>query len=78
MHVVAYVYSHSSGHLHAAHSVGEAVRPEGGHVILLDLHLVALEIGELKQADLMLHAVLQRGKEGWRKGRLRSFRVIIL
>lgn len=41
------------------------MRPEGGHIILLDLHLVALEVRELKQADLVLHAVLQGGNETW-------------
>lgn len=39
------------------------MRPEGGHVILLDLHLVALEVGELVQADLVLQAVLQGGEK---------------
>lgn len=51
-------YSRSSWHPHAAHSVTEAMRPEGGHIILLDLHLVALEVRELIQADLVLKAVL--------------------
>lgn len=55
------VYSRSSGHSHAAHSVAEAMRPQGGNIILLDLHLVALEVRELIQADLVLHAVLQGG-----------------
>lgn len=41
------------------------MRPEGGHIILLDLHLVALEVRELIQADLVLHAVLQGGNEMW-------------
>lgn len=59
------VYLRSSWHPHAAHSVTEAMRPEGGHIILLDLHLVALEVRELKQADLVLHAVLQGGNETW-------------
>lgn len=53
------MYSRSSRDPHAAHSVTEAVRPEGGHVVLLDLHLVALEVRELVQADLVLQAVLQ-------------------
>lgn len=44
--------------LHAAHPVGEAVRPQGGNVVLLDLHLVALEVRELMQADFVLQAVL--------------------
>jgi len=52
------VYSHSSGHPHAAHPVGEAMRPQGRDVVLLDLHLVALEVRELKQADLVLQVVL--------------------
>lgn len=51
-------YSRSTGDPHAAHSVTEAMRPQGWHVILLDLHLVALEVGQLKQADLVLHGVL--------------------
>lgn len=51
-------HSRSSWHPHAAHSVTEAMRPEGGHIILLDLHLVALEVRELIQADLVLKAVL--------------------
>lgn len=59
------MYLRSSRHPHAAHSVTEAMRPEGGHIILLDLHLVALEVRELKQADLVLHAVLQGGNETW-------------
>lgn len=58
LHFRVFVYSRSSGHPHAAHSVAEAMRPEGGHIILLDLHLVALEVRELIQADLVLHAVL--------------------
>lgn len=41
------------------------MRPEGGHIILLDLHLVALEVGQLIQADLVLRAVLQGGIEAW-------------
>lgn len=53
-----YGYLRSSGNLHAAHSVAETVGPQGGHVILLDLHLVALEVGQLEQADLVLQAVL--------------------
>lgn len=57
------VYSRSSWDPHAAHSVAEAMCPEGGHIILLDLHLVALEVGELIQADLVLHAVLQGGNQ---------------
>lgn len=65
------VYSRSSWHPHAAHSVTEAMRPEGGHIILLDLHLVALEVRELIQADLVLHAVLQGGNEAW--GSIRVF-----
>lgn len=51
----------SAGDLHAAHAVREAVHPEAGHVILLDLHGVALEVGAFKQADLVLLGIL--GKE---------------
>ena len=56
-------YSHSSGDPHAAHPVGEAMRPQGRNVILLDLHLVALEVRVLEQADLVLQAVLHRERE---------------
>lgn len=56
-------HSRSSWHPHAAHSVTEAMRPEGGHIILLDLHLVALEVRELVQADLVLKAVLHGRKQ---------------
>lgn len=56
--LVLMCYSRSTGDLHAAHSVAEAMRPQGWHVILLDLHLVAVEVGQLKQADLVLHGVL--------------------
>jgi len=58
------LYSRSSGDPHAAHVVAEAVRPQRGDVVLLDLHLVALEVGELVQADLVLQAVLQGGGGG--------------
>lgn len=50
----------STGDPHAAHAVTEAVDPEAGHVILLDLHGVALVVGALKQADLVLLGVLGR------------------
>ena len=62
------VYSHSSGDPHAAHPVGEAMRPQGRNVILLDLHLVALEVRVLEQADLVLQAVLYRERERGREG----------
>ena len=58
------MYSRSSRNPHAAHSVTEPMRPQGGNIILLDLHLVALEVGELVEADLVLHAVLQGGGSG--------------
>lgn len=68
------VYSHSSRDPHAAHPVAEAVCPEGGHVILLDLHLVALEVRQLKQTDLVLLAVLQIQRRG--RGELYRWRVL--
>lgn len=51
----------STGDPRTAHAVTEAVDPETGHVILLDLHAVALEVGAYEQADLMLLRIL--GKE---------------
>ena len=51
----------STGDPHAAHAVTEAIDPETGHIVLLDLHGVALEVGSFKQADLVLLGVL--GKE---------------
>ena len=66
--VCVWWHSHSSGDPHAAHPVGEAMRPQGRNVILLDLHLVALEVRVLEQADLVLQAVLHREREGGRRG----------
>lgn len=51
----------SAGDPHAAHAVTEAIDPETGHVIFLDLHGVAFEVGPFKQADLVLLGIL--GKE---------------
>lgn len=51
----------STGDLHAAHSVTEAIGPEAGHILLLNLQGVALEIGSFEQADLVLLGIL--GKE---------------
>lgn len=48
----------STGHLHAAHAVTEAVSPEAGHVVLLDFHLVALEVSRLVQGDLVVLSLL--------------------
>lgn len=57
----------STGDPHTAHSVTEAIDPEAGHVILLDLHGVALEVGSFKQADLVLLGVLgkKRPSQAW-------------
>lgn len=51
----------STGDPRTAHAVTEAIDPKTGHVILLDLQAVALEVGACKQADLMLLRIL--GKE---------------
>lgn len=55
----------STGDSHTAHTVTEAIDPETGHVILLNLHRVALEVGSFKQADLVLLRIL--GKERLRQ-----------
>lgn len=48
---------------HAAHSVGEAVGGQTGDVVVHDLHLAALELSHLVQADLVFLRVLRRDKE---------------
>lgn len=53
----------ATGDSYAAHTVTEAINPEAGHVILLDLHGVALEVGPFKQADLMLLGILGRWRQ---------------
>lgn len=53
----------ATGDGYTAHTVTEAINPEAGHVILLDLHGVALEVGPFKQADLMLLGILGRQKQ---------------
>lgn len=50
----------------AAHSVGEAVREEAGHVVVHDLHLAALELLHLVQAHLVLLGVLRKEEESLR------------
>lgn len=58
----------SSGHLRstadgdAAHSVSESVGEQAGNVIVHDLHLAALELSHLEQADLVLLGVLAQDK----------------
>lgn len=54
----------STGHLHAAHAVAEAISPEAGHVVLLDFHLVALEVSRLVEGDFVVLSLLgkTRGK----------------
>lgn len=54
----------STGHLHAAHAVAEAVSPEAGHVVLLDFHLVALEVSRLVQGDFVVLSLLQKTEGG--------------
>lgn len=64
----------SAGHLHAAHAVAEAVSPEAGHVVLLDVHLVALEVSRLVQGDLVVLGLLgeEGGQLGWVDGARRA------
>ena len=47
----------------AANSVGEAIGEETGDVIVHDLHLAALELSHLVQADLVLLGVLLKAQE---------------
>lgn len=54
----------STGDPHTAHAVTEAVDPETGHVVFLDLHGVAFEVGTFKQADLVLLGVLEKERLG--------------
>lgn len=53
---------------YAAHTVTEAINPEAGHIILLDLHGVALEVGPFEQADLMFLGILGR----WRQSEIEA------
>ena len=46
----------------AANSVGEAVGEHAGDIIVHDLHLAALELSDLVQADLVLLGVLGGGQ----------------
>lgn len=66
----------ATGDGHTAHTVTEAIYPEAGHVILLNLHGVALEVGPFKQADLMLLGILGRPRpvrNGSRGGRRKGW-----
>lgn len=56
-------HSRSTADNDAAHSVGEAVGEQAGHVIVHDLHLAALELSHLVQADLVLLGVLEEVKK---------------
>lgn len=51
-------HSRSTADNDAANSVGEAVGEQAGNVIVHDLHLAALELSDLVQADLVLLGVL--------------------
>lgn len=55
-------HSRSTADNDAAHSVGEAIGEQAGNVIVHDLHLAALELSNLIQADLVLLRVLKEGK----------------
>lgn len=52
-------YSRSTADHDALHPVGETVGKQAGHVIVHDLHLTALELSHLMQADLVLLGILQ-------------------
>ena len=49
----------STGDLDARNTILEAVRPQAGDVLVADLHLAALEVHGLVQADLVVLGVLQ-------------------
>lgn len=54
----------STGHLHAAHAVAEAISPEAGHIVLLDFHLVALEVSRLVEGDFVVLSLLEKTEGG--------------
>ena len=56
------LHSRSAADNDAAHSVGEAVGEQAGNVVIHDLHLAALELADLVQADLVLLRVLEEGE----------------
>jgi len=60
---VAALDSRSAVDHDAAHPVGEAVGEQAGHVVVQDLHLAALELSDLVQADLVLLLILEE-REG--------------
>lgn len=60
--LVATRHSRSAAHGDAAHSVGEAIGEQAGNVIIHDLHLAALELSHLIQADLVFLWVLGEEK----------------
>ena len=45
--------------LDAGNAILEAVRPQAGNILIADLHLAALEVHGLVQADLVVLGVLQ-------------------
>ena len=53
------LHSRSTADNDAAHSIGESVGEQAGNVIVHDLHLAALELSDLVQADLVLLGVLE-------------------
>lgn len=53
----------SSGDLNACYSVIEAIGPETGDVLITHLHLTALKVGTLIQADLVILAILCRNRK---------------
>lgn len=62
------LHSRSTADNDAAHSIGEAVGEQAGNVIVHDLHLAALELSDLVQADLVLLGVLEERQTGLEMG----------
>ena len=52
-------YLRSTADHDAANPIGETVGVQAGDIIVHDLHLTALELSDLIQADLVLLGVLQ-------------------
>ena len=52
-------YLRSTGDLDARNAILETVRPQAGDVLVANLHLAALEVHGLVQADLVVLGVLQ-------------------
>ena len=55
--------SRSTADNDTADSVGEAIGEHAGNIVIHDLHLTALELSHLVQADLVLLGVLEQREE---------------